>query len=110
MLSYRSVVAALLACWLVLGPVASAWGAYAATPCESMGSMSQPLPQGDCCGDKMDTAACLSACIAASPVAVASALEVQRLELAETAIPSFTFRYATVFAPPDITPPKAFVS
>jgi hypothetical protein len=106
----RPFIAVLLTFWLIVGPIGTAWGASAPTPCESMGSMSQPLPQGDCCGETMDPAACLSACLAASPVAAAPQVPMQRLELTATAIPSLSLRYATVLAPPDIAPPKAFVS
>src|SRR5688500_10003668 len=106
----RPFIAALLAFWLIVGPVGTAWAAYAATPCESMGSMSQPLPQGDCCGEGMATAACLSACMATSPAAATPAVSIQRLEDTAAAIPSFSLRYATVLAPPDIAPPKTSVS
>jgi hypothetical protein len=108
-LSYRSIIAAILAFYLVLGPAVSALAADAATPCESMGSMSQPLPD-DCCGDAMNAAACLSACIAASSVAVAGQVSAQRLEASDAAIPSISLRYATIFAPPDSAPPKPSVS
>ena len=106
----RPVIAMLITFWLVVGPVGTAWAAYTATPCESMGSMSQPLPQGECCGDSMDTAACLSACMATSPAAATPVVSIQRLQLTATAIPSLSLRYATVLAPPDIAPPKTSAS
>lgn len=106
----RPFIAALLTFWLIVGPVGTAWAAYAATPCESMGSMGQPLPQGDCCADGMDAAACLSACLATSPAAATPEQGIQRLQLTESSIPSLSLRYATVLAPPDIAPPKTFVS
>jgi len=106
----RPIIAALLTFWLIIGPVGTAWAAYAATPCESMGSMSQPLPQGDCCGDGMDAAACLSACMATSPAAATPVVSIQRLEVTAAAIPGFSLRYATVLAPPDIAPPKTSAS
>ena len=106
----RPFIAALLTFSLIVGPVGTAWAAYAATPCESMGSMSQPVPQGDCCGEAMDAAACLSACLAMSPIAAAPEQQIQRLQLTESSIPSLSLRYATVLAPPDVAPPKTFVS
>jgi hypothetical protein len=106
----RPFIAALLTFWLIVGPVGTAWAAYAASPCESMGSMSQPLPKGDCCGDAMDAAACLSACMATSPAAATPAVSVPRLEPAAGGIPSLSLRYATVLAPPDIAPPKTSAS
>jgi hypothetical protein len=106
----RPFVAALLAFWLIVGPVGTAWAAYAATPCESMGSMNKPVPQGDCCGEAMDAAACLSACLAMSPIVAALEQQIQRLQLTESSIPSLSLRYATVLAPPDVAPPKTFVS
>jgi|SRR5687768_2241820 len=106
----RSFIAALLTFWLIAGPVGMAWAASAPAPCESMGSMSQPQPQGDCCDDGMDAAACLSACIAASPVAAVPAQPMQRLQVSERVVPRLTARYATIVAPPDIAPPKSSVS
>jgi hypothetical protein len=106
----RSFIAALLTFWLIVGPLGTAWAAYAATPCESMGSMSQPLPKGDCCGGSMDAVACLSACMATSPAAATPVVSGQRLKLTTTAIPSLSLRYATVLAPPDIAPPKTSAS
>jgi hypothetical protein len=106
----RPFIAALLTFWLIAGPVGMAWAASAAAPCESMGSMSQPLPEGDCCDGGMDTADCLSACMAASPMAAVPAQPMQRLQVSETAVPGLPLRYATLVAPPDIAPPKPFVS
>ena len=106
----RPFIAALIAFWLVFGPVGTALASSAPAPCESMGSMSQPVPQGDCCGDATDAAACLSACLATSPVAATPEQRLQRLQLTESSIPSLSLRYATVLAPPDIAPPKTFVS
>ena len=106
----RPFIAALLAFWLAFGPVGTALASSAPAPCESMGSMSQPAPQGDCCGDAMDAAACLSACLAMSPIAAAPEQQTQRLQLTESSIPSLSLRYATVLAPPDVAPPKTFVS
>ena len=105
----RPFVAAVLTFWLIVGPAGTAWAAYAATPCETMGSMSQPQPE-DCCGTGMGAAACLSACMATSPAAAAPEPLVQRAQAAETGIPGLSLRYATVLAPPDIAPPKTFVS
>jgi hypothetical protein len=106
----RRFIAALLTFWLMLAPVGTALAAAAPTPCESMGSMSQSLPHGDCCGDTMDAASCLSACLATSPLAAAPEQQIHRLQVTESSIPSLSLRYATVLAPPDIAPPKTFVS
>ena len=105
----RPFIAALLAFWLLVGPVGTAWAAYAATPCESMGSKSQPAAQGSCCDEAMTAAACLGTCMAASPAAVTSARDVH-FEVAETAIPLLSLRHATLVAPPDVAPPKTAVS
>jgi hypothetical protein len=106
----RPFLTVLLAFWLAFGPVATAWAAYVATPCESIGGMNQPLPADDCCGDAMDASECLGACIAAFPAAAAPAMQVLEGEGAGSAIPGLFLRYATILAPPDITPPKPFVS
>jgi hypothetical protein len=106
----RPFIAALLTFWLVIGPAGTAWAAYATTPCESMSGMGQPLPPADdCCGGgAMDASACLGACMATGPAAVAAALLV--LHAAASAIPGLSLQYATVLSPPDIAPPKALVS
>jgi hypothetical protein len=106
----RILFAAFLALWLAVGPVASGWAAYASTPCESMSGMSAPVPGDDCCGDRMDPATCLSACMAVSPAAASPVLDVSRADSTNTEIPSRSFRYVTIVAPPDIAPPKSFVS
>jgi hypothetical protein len=105
----RSFVAGLLALWLVLGPVGAAWASHAATPCDSMGSATQPLTD-DCCGESMDAAACLSACISGTAALAVPRIQTARFEVVRSAIPSLSARYATVLAPPDIAPPKSFVS
>lgn len=106
----RPFIAALLAFWLAFGPVGTALASSAPAPCESMSTMSQPVPQGECCGEAMDAATCLSACLAVSPVALAPEQPIQRLQPTASSIPSFSLRYATVLAPPDVAPPKTFVS
>jgi hypothetical protein len=101
----------LLGFWLILAPAASAWAAFAATPtpCEAMGGMGEP-PADGCCGGGMDAAACLSACIGAATVIVTGAAPLLPVELAQDGVPGISLRYATVLAPPDIAPPKSFVS
>ena len=106
----RRFIAAILTFWLVIGPVGTLCAANAPAPCESMG-MNQPLPAADdCCGDEIDASACLSACLAASPVALPSSSRIVRLDAVASAVPGLSLRYATRLAPPDIAPPKAFVS
>ena len=106
----RPFIAALLAFWLVFGPVGIALASSAPAPCESMGSMSQVVPQGECCGETMDAATCLSACPVTSPVAATPEQRMQQLHLTDSLIPGLSLRYATVLAPPDVAPPKTFVS
>lgn len=102
----RPYLTVLLAFWLAFGPVATAWAASAPTPCESMGDAA---PGDDCCGGSMDTAACLSACVAAFMAVVAPAMQVQAVEAVHDAIPGLSLRYATYLAPPDVAPPKPSV-
>ena len=109
-MTLRRFIAAILTFWLVIGPVGTLWAANAPVPCDSMG-MNQPLPPADdCCGDEMDALACLSTCMAASPVALPSSSCIVHLDTVASAVPGLSLRYATLLAPPDIAPPKAFVS
>lgn len=103
---FRSVIVALLAFWLAFGPVVDAW-AQADQPCESM---SMSVSADDCCGGGMDQAKCLSACLSAAPAMAVPAThaEVQDPGVAVVIAPSF--RHRSVLAPPDIAPPKTFVS
>ncbi len=107
----RTFLAALLTVWLAIAPVANTWAAAKATPCESMGSMNQPLPPADdCCDGAMDASVCLKACATAAPVALAPALHMLGTETVGSAVPPLSVQYATMLAPPDIAPPKRSVS
>jgi hypothetical protein len=103
-LKTRTVFAALLAFWLIIGPAASTLGANAAKSCENM------TAADGCCESSMDRAACVEACIAATAVLAVPATLTASVDAAQSRITSLSFRYATVLAPPDIAPPKSFVS
>jgi hypothetical protein len=104
----RCVIMVLFAFWLAFGPSVSAWAASVDEPCESMG-MSAPANDG-CCNDAMDQAACLSACLAASPAMAAPGLPTSEFAPADSVVVPPFFRHASVLAPPDIAPPKSSVS
>jgi hypothetical protein len=103
----RSLVAVLLAFWLVFGPLANAWAQSADRPCESM---TMSMPADDCCGSGMDQAKCLSACLAVSAAMPVSWLSVEPVIAVSTAVPAPSSPVSSVLAPPDAAPPKAFVS
>jgi hypothetical protein len=103
----RALIAVLLVFWLAFGPAASAWAKSADKPCESM---SMSLPADGCCGDGMDQAECLSACLAASSGMAAPAAPVCAAAVAAAVVGAPSFRHASILAPPDIAPPKPFVS
>ena len=104
----RPVIVALLSFWFAFGPLANAWAQTMAAdePCESM---SMPMQGHDCCGD-MDQAKCLSVCLAASPAIAVSALRVDATAAVAAAVPASFIQHASILAPPDAAPPKAFVS
>jgi hypothetical protein len=106
-LKNRAVMIALLALWLAIGPVASAWAVSVSQPCESM---SASVPADECCGNAMDNNACLSACMAGAPLMTPPAIQTAGVVPVQVTIPSLSLRYATVLAPPDVAPPKSFVS
>jgi hypothetical protein len=103
----RAFVAVLLAFWLAFGPLASAWAQSADKPCESM---SMSMPADDCCGDGMEQAKCLSACLAAAPAVAAPALQPAAVRAAAAVVVPLSFRHVSILAPPDIAPPKPLVS
>jgi len=107
MLKNRALVAVLLGFWLALGPVASAWAASASHPCENMSS-SAPADEG--CDDAMDALACLSVCMSAAPLISTPAVHTGAVVAAEAAVPAPSLRFVTVVAPPDVAPPKSFLS
>ncbi len=107
MLSQRTLLAAFLAFWLAFGPAAGAWAKSAGEPCEGM---AMSMPADDCCGDGMDPAKCLNACLAVAPAIMAGPAQGIPLVVATAIAASHPSRHASVLAPPDIAPPRPFVS
>jgi hypothetical protein len=103
----RSLVVTLLAFWLALGPAASVLAQSADTPCESM---SMSTPADDCCGEGVDLGKCLSACLAVAPAINAPAGQAAAPDVAFSVVDTLSFRHASILAPPDIAPPKSFLS
>jgi hypothetical protein len=103
----RPLIVSLLAFWLAFGPLASAMAQSSDIPCESTG---MSMPVDDCCGGNMDQAKCLSACLAVSAAIVAPALRISALDPISIVFSALSFRHASILAPPDIAPPKPFVS
>ena len=102
----RSLIVALLAFWLAFGPAVGAWAQSLEKPCESM-SMTMPH---DGCGDDMDTASCLGACLMASPAISVAILQTPPAAPAHSPIVGLALERASILAPPDVAPPKSFVS
>lgn len=107
MLKHRALLAAFLAFWLAFGPAASAWAPSADKPCESM---AMSMPAEDCCGEAMDQAECLSGCLIVAPAMAAPAAQRVPLVVSVAIAAKRPSRHASVLAPPDIAPPKPFVS
>jgi len=103
----RSLIVALLAFWLAFGPLVSAWAQSADKPCESM---SMSAPADDCCGGGMDQAKCLSTCLSAAPAMAVPAMHAATPDLGVAVVVAPSYRHRSVLAPPDIAPPKPFVS
>ena len=101
------IVVALFAIWFAFGPVVPAWAQSGDTPCESM---NMSTPADGCCGDDMNQAKCLSACLSVSPAIAFPGPIVEVTVALSTAVPASSFRHASVLAPPDAAPPKTFVS
>jgi hypothetical protein len=72
--------------------------------------MSMSSPADDCCGNGMDRAKCLSACLALAPSMSAPAAQVAAADAAFAVVATLSFRRASILAPPDIAPPKSFAS
>ena len=106
----RALIAALFALWLAIGPAALALASSAMTSCETMETMSSSVPPDDCCGSGMDANACLTACVSAAPLIAAPAVQTPPVVAAQAVIPGLSPRYTTVSAPPEVAPPKTFVS
>ena len=104
----RTLIAAILAFWLVLGPAGGAWASGGGASCESMVGT---LAADDCCGgDNTAATACAGVCAAASLGLRLSAPALPHMHGSSVALPSLFVRYASRAAPPDIAPPKLFVS
>jgi hypothetical protein len=106
-LNARFLFVTLLAFWLAFGPAASVLAQSADIPCESM---SMSTPTDDCCGAGVDLNKCLSACLAVAPAMNAPAVQAAAPELAFSVVDALSFRHASILAPPDIAPPKSFLS
>jgi hypothetical protein len=105
-LKNRVLIAALIAVWLAIGPVATVWATSAPQSCETMSA----APADDCCGNGMDHNKCLSACLPVSQVLSAPAFRVAAPALAEAVVAKLYLRHASFLAPPDIAPPRTPVS
>jgi hypothetical protein len=104
----RILIVALLVLFVGFGPGAGAWAqASADMPCDSM---SMSMPADDCCGEGMDPASCLSACLAASPALAVESARIPVSDGTPALITAPSFRRASLLAPPDIAPPKPLVS
>ena len=68
------------------------------------------MPADDCCGEGMNLGKCLSACLAVAPSIAAPALQAHAADAVFAGVPMLSFRHASILAPPDIAPPKSFVS
>jgi hypothetical protein len=101
------VLASLFAFWLAFGPVATAIAQSSQAPCESM---AMSMPADDCCGEGMDQASCLAACLSASPAMGAATLDFAPILSSPAALVKPVLRPASILAPPDIAPPKPSVS
>src|SRR5690349_12271184 len=95
----RLFIAAMLSFWLAFGPAATAFAQSADRPCESM---SMSMPADDCCGDGMDQAKCLSACLAVAPAMLAPTRQTLPPAATAAGIATPSFRHASILAPPDI--------
>jgi hypothetical protein len=102
----RSIIVALLAFWLAFGPAASAWAQSLEKPCESM-SMTMTH---DGCGDGMDQTSCLGACLTASPAISVVILQTAPADPTQSPVLLLALERASVLAPPDVAPPKSFLS
>lgn len=103
----RTLIVAVLAFWLAIGPAAIAWAQLLEKTCESQ---TMAMSHDGCCGDEMDTVSCLSSCLMASPAIPAAMLQTLPADPAQSPVVRFAFEHASVLAPPDLAPPKPFLS
>ena len=68
------------------------------------------MPAGECCGEGMSQAKCLSVCLAVSPAMAAPAAQGDADTITGEVIATPAVRHVSVLAPPDIAPPKHLVS
>jgi len=103
----RTLIVAVLALWLAIGPAASAWAQLLEKTCESQ---AMAMSHDGCCGDEADQASCLGACLMASPAIPMAAPQTLPADPAQSLILGFALEHASVLAPPDVAPPKSFLS
>jgi len=103
----KPLIAVLLSVWLAFGQLAGALAQSADMPCESM---SMSTPAGDCCGEGMDPVKCLNSCAASVAATIASAAHVSPPVIRGAVAPRLIARHPDVSGPPDMAPPKPFLS
>jgi hypothetical protein len=103
----RSLIVAVLAVWLAIGPAASAWAQLLEKTCETP---TMAMSHDGCCGDEADQASCLGACLMAAPAIPVATPQLLPNDPAGSPVVRFTLEHASVLAPPDVAPPKSFLS
>jgi hypothetical protein len=103
----RTLIVAVLAFWLAIGPAASAWAQLLEKTCETP---TMAMSHDGCCGDEMDTASCLSSCLMASPALPVATPQTLPSDPAQSPVVRFTLERASVLAPPEVAPPKSLLS
>ena len=103
----KPLIAVLLSVSLAFGQLAGALAQSADMPCESM---SMSAPAGDCCGEGTDPVKCLTACAASAAATIATVAHVSPPVTRGGVAPRLIARYPDVSGPPDIAPPKPFLS
>ncbi|HEY7238131.1 MAG TPA: hypothetical protein VH600_03110 [Burkholderiales bacterium] len=103
----RTFIVAVVAFWLAVGPAASAWAHVLEKVCDTT---SMAMSHDGCCDDEMDTASCLSSCLMASPAIPVATPQTMADDPAQSPVLGLALEHASVLAPPDVAPPKSFVS
>ena len=103
----KPLIALLLSVWLAFGQLAGALAQSADMPCESM---SMATPANDCCGEGMDPVKCLNACAASAAATIAPLPHVSPPTKRGAVVPRLIARHPDISGPPDIVPPKSFLS
>jgi hypothetical protein len=103
----RTLIVAVLALWLAIGPAASAWAQLLEKTCESA---AMAMSHDGCCGDEADQASCLGACLMAAPAIPVATAQPLPNDPAQSPVVRVTLEHASILAPPDVAPPKSFLS